>query len=102
MRSFKDVKFGGYIADNLKITKNGFAYLEIDQDILEKYNIDAATAGNMVMILITLMVFMLGESFLLISKIIILEDLFVLEVLLLIRLLVNTMVEDISMPVVFV
>ena len=48
MRSFKDVKFGGYIADNLKITKNGFAYLEIDQDILEKYNVDAATAGNMV------------------------------------------------------
>ena len=48
MRSFKEVRFGGYIADNLHITQNGFAYLKIDQDILDKYNVDAATAGNMV------------------------------------------------------
>ena len=48
MRSFKEVKFGGYIADNLKISKNGFAYLKIDSEVLEKYNVDAATAGNMV------------------------------------------------------
>ena len=48
MRSFKEVKFGGYIADNLKVTDNGFAYLKITDDILEKYNVDAATAGNMV------------------------------------------------------
>lgn len=48
MRSFKDVRFGGYIADNLKVTNHGFAYLEITEDILEKYNVDAATAGNMV------------------------------------------------------
>lgn len=48
MRSFKEVKFGGYIADNLKVTDNGFAYLKITEDILEKYNVDAATAGNMV------------------------------------------------------
>ena len=48
MRSFKDVKFGGYIADNLNVTENGFAYLKIDEDILAKYDVDAATAGNMV------------------------------------------------------
>lgn len=48
MRPFKEVKFGGYIADNLKLTENGFAYLEINQSDLEKYNVDAATAGNMV------------------------------------------------------
>jgi len=48
MRSFKEVKFGGYIADNLKVTEHGFAYLKIDEEILEKYNVDAATAGNMV------------------------------------------------------
>jgi phosphoesterase RecJ-like protein len=48
MRSFKEVKFGGYIADHLKITKNGFGYLKIDEETLEKYNVDAATAGNMV------------------------------------------------------
>lgn len=48
MRSFKEVKFGGYIADNLTVTEHGFAYLKITDDILEKYNVDAATAGNMV------------------------------------------------------
>ena len=48
MRSFKEVKFGGYIADNLQVTKHGFAYLKITEDILEKYDVDAATAGNMV------------------------------------------------------
>ena len=48
MRSFKEVKFGGYIADHLKITKHGFAYLEITEEILQKYGVDAATAGNMV------------------------------------------------------
>ena len=48
MRSFKEVKFGGYIADNLKITSNGFAYLKIEEETLEKYGVDAATAGNMV------------------------------------------------------
>lgn len=48
MRSFKDVRFSGYIADNLKVTEHGFAYLEITEDILKRYNVDAATAGNMV------------------------------------------------------
>lgn len=48
MRSLKDVRFSGYIADNLKVTEHGFAYLEITEDILKKYNVDAATAGNMV------------------------------------------------------
>ncbi len=48
MRSFKEVKFGGYIADNLTVTEHGFAYLKVTEDILEKYNVDAATAGNMV------------------------------------------------------
>ncbi len=48
MRTFKEVKFGGYVADNLIVTKNGFAYLKIDQKILDEYGVDASTAGNMV------------------------------------------------------
>lgn len=48
MRSLKEIKFGGYIADHLEVTENGFGYLEIDEKTLEKYNVDAATAGNMV------------------------------------------------------
>ena len=48
MRPLKEVKFKGYIANNLKVTPNGFGYLEITQDILDEYEVDAATAGNMV------------------------------------------------------
>lgn len=48
MRPLKEIKFRGYIADHLKVTENGFGYLEITQDILDKYEVDAATAGNMV------------------------------------------------------
>lgn len=48
MRPLKEIKFRGYIADHLKVTEHGFGYLEITEDILEKYDVDAATAGNMV------------------------------------------------------
>ena len=48
LRSFKEVRFGGYIANNLVVTKNGFGYLKIDQALLDEYEVDAATAGNMV------------------------------------------------------
>ena len=48
MRPLKEIKFKGYIANNLKVTPNGFGYLEITQDILDEYEVDAATAGNMV------------------------------------------------------
>lgn len=48
MRPFKEVKFEGYIADHLQVTEHGFAYIMLSEDILEKYNVDASTAGNMV------------------------------------------------------
>ncbi len=48
MRPFKEVRFHGFLEDNLNITKNGFAYIKITEEILEKYGVDAATAGNMV------------------------------------------------------
>jgi Exopolyphosphatase-related proteins len=48
LRDIKDVKFGGYIADNLEITENGIAFIKIDSNTLKKYEVDAATAGNMV------------------------------------------------------
>ena len=44
----KEIKFQGYLQDNLCVTKHGFAYLKITQDILDNYGVDAATAGNMV------------------------------------------------------
>ena len=48
LRPVKESRFQGYIADNMIVTVNGFAYIKIDTEILKKYNVDAATAGNMV------------------------------------------------------
>lgn len=48
LRPAKESKFQGYIADNMIITKKGFGYIKITDKILKKYNVDAATAGNMV------------------------------------------------------
>ena len=48
LRPVKEIKFQGFIADNLTITENGFAYMNITEEILKKYDVDAATAGNMV------------------------------------------------------
>lgn len=47
-RPFKEVKFEGYIANNLQVTENGFAYVKLTEEDLNKYGVDAATAGNMV------------------------------------------------------
>ena len=48
LRPIKEVKFEGYIINNMNITDNGFAYLKITQEMLDEYGVDAATAGNMV------------------------------------------------------
>lgn len=48
MRPFKEIKFEGYIANNLNVTEHGFAYIKLDDEVLNKYGVDAATAGNMV------------------------------------------------------
>lgn len=48
MRPFKEMKFEGYISNNLKVTEHGFAYIYLDEEILNTYKVDAATAGNMV------------------------------------------------------
>lgn len=48
MRPLKELRFQGYISQNLKLTENGVAYLLITDDKMHEYNIDAATAGNMI------------------------------------------------------
>ncbi len=48
LRPMKEIKFQSYIAGNLIVTEHGFGYIKLDQDILDKYEVDAATAGNMV------------------------------------------------------
>ena len=48
LRPVREVRFEGYIANNLKITDNGVGYIMLDDSILSEYGVDAATAGNMV------------------------------------------------------
>lgn len=47
-RPFDEIRFHGYLSQNLKVTENGFAYLYIMPDVLKKYNVDAATPSNMI------------------------------------------------------
>ena len=48
LRSLDDLRFECYVLEHINLTENGFGYLKIDQDILDKYGIDAATATNKV------------------------------------------------------
>lgn len=48
IRPLKEIKFLSYIYSNINVTENGFGYLKITDDILSEYNVDPATAGNMV------------------------------------------------------
>ena len=40
------LKLRGYVLSNFKITKNGFAYIIIKKDIMEKYNVSYEEAAN--------------------------------------------------------
>ena len=48
LRPFKEVKFEGYISNNMIVTEHGLAYAKLPDDVLAQYDVDAATAGNMV------------------------------------------------------
>ena len=48
MRPIKELRFQGYISENLKLTLNGVGHLLITEDKMHEYNIDVATAGNMI------------------------------------------------------
>lgn len=48
IRPVKEIRFKGWIENNMIVTENGFSYIKLDENILKEYNVDAATAGNMV------------------------------------------------------
>lgn len=47
-RPLNEVKFQAYITEHLTVTENGFAYIELTSEIINKYNVDASTASNMI------------------------------------------------------
>ncbi len=47
-RPLSDIRLLGYMYDNIVVTENGLGYLKITDEILQKYNADAASGGNLV------------------------------------------------------
>ena len=47
-KPMSELRLMGYIASNLKVTKNKFAYIIIENDIVNSFNADASSASNMV------------------------------------------------------
>ena len=43
-----EIKFQAYIANNINITENNVGYIEITPEIIHEFNVDFATASNMV------------------------------------------------------
>lgn len=48
LRPIREIRFQGYISDNIIVTENGFGYIKLTDKDIKKYNVDAGTAGNMV------------------------------------------------------
>ena len=47
-RPLTEVRFQGYIYQNLKLTDNKVAYIKLNDEILQKFEVDTASAGNMI------------------------------------------------------
>lgn len=47
-RPLSEVKFKAYLAENLIVTENGFAYIKIGTKEIDKFNVDSSTASNMI------------------------------------------------------
>lgn len=48
IRPLNEVRLEGYIALNMVVTENCLGYVVISDDIINEYNVDSASAGNMI------------------------------------------------------
>ena len=48
LKPIKEIRFQGYISNNMNITSNGLAHIQLDIHTLEEHQVDAATASNCV------------------------------------------------------
>lgn len=48
MRPYKEIKFQGFLSQNFIINEDKVGYIIIDDKILKEYEVDVATAGNMI------------------------------------------------------
>jgi len=47
-RPMEEVRFHGYLSSHLTVTENGLAYVKISDEVIKEYQVDAATASNMI------------------------------------------------------
>ena len=47
-RPINEIRFHGYLAENLTLTDNGLAYIKIMPEVLKDYNVDSGTPSNMI------------------------------------------------------
>lgn len=47
-RSINEVRFQGYLAENLIVTENGLGYIVIPNNIVKEYGVDLATPSNLI------------------------------------------------------
>ncbi len=47
-RPLSEIKFQGYIYQNLVLTESNVAYIKLTDDIIKKFDVDSAAAGNMI------------------------------------------------------
>lgn len=47
-RPLSDVRFMGYIANNMTVTDNGLGYIKIGPNEIKEYNVDTSTASNLI------------------------------------------------------
>lgn len=47
-RPMAEVRFEGYIYQNLSLTENGVAYIKLTDKVMKEYGVDSAAAGNMI------------------------------------------------------
>lgn len=48
IRPLEEVRFQGYIYQNMVVTGNGLAYIKITDKLMKEFNVDSASAGNMI------------------------------------------------------
>ena len=48
LRPLCEVRLEGYISSNMKVTQNGLGYVIIDDDVINQFGVDSASAGNMI------------------------------------------------------
>lgn len=47
-RPISEVRFQGYIYQNLQLTENNVAYIKLTDDVMKQFEVDSSAAGNMI------------------------------------------------------